>query len=155
MHRVGIVPFDIKGDQIALLFVTSQTRGRWILPKGKRKSGETQLDACVREGFEEAGVRGVVLEDFPSTVVIGKQGKHGKQNVVVTYYPFFVEQQEDDWPEKEKRQRHWALVQDAAKVAYKEDYQLVIELFEKLSPWIKELAHHKKSQQPKELSEGQ
>lgn len=144
MHRVGIIPFDIQGDQLALLFVTSQTRGRWILPKGKRKAGESQLDACHREGFEEAGVRGTVLEDFPSTVVIGKQGKQGKQQVVVTYYPFLVEHQEDDWPEKERRQRHWALLQDAPKVAYKEDYLLVINLFDQLRPWIKELAQHKK-----------
>ena len=40
MHRVGIIPFDIKDDLLAILFVTSQTRGRWILPKGKRKKGE-------------------------------------------------------------------------------------------------------------------
>lgn len=144
MHRVGIIPFDIQGDQIALLFVTSQTRGRWILPKGKRKSGESQLEACHREGFEEAGVRGTVFEDFPSTVVIGKQGKQDKQQVVVTYYPFLVEQQEDDWPEKERRQRHWALIEDASKVAYKEDYLLVINLFEQLRPWIKELAQRNK-----------
>ena len=66
MHRVGIIPFDIRDDLIAILFVTSQTRGRWILPKGKRKEGESHMEACLREGFEEAGVQGVVLEEFPS-----------------------------------------------------------------------------------------
>jgi len=147
MHRVGIIPFDTKADQIALLFVTSQTRGRWILPKGKRKAGESQMDACHREGFEEAGVRGEILEDFPVTVVIGKQGKNGKQDVVVTYYPLLVEKQEDEWPEKERRQRHWALIEDAPKVAYKEDYLAVIEQFKSLEPWIKKIAQDKKSSQ--------
>ena len=33
-HRVGIIPFDTREGAVALLFVTSQTRGRWILPKG-------------------------------------------------------------------------------------------------------------------------
>lgn len=145
MHRVGIIPFDIKDDQVALLFVTSQTRGRWILPKGKRKTGETQFEACHREGFEEAGVRGTLLEDFPATVVIGKQGKKGKQSVVVTYYPFLVQNQEDEWPEKERRQRHWALLEDAPKVAYKEDYLAVIEQFDTLRPWIKEIVQSNKS----------
>lgn len=145
MHRVGIIPFDTNEDQVALLFVTSQTRGRWILPKGKRKSGESQLEACHREGFEEAGVRGKVLEDFPTTVVIEKQAKTARQRVVVTYYPFLVEHQENEWPEKERRQRHWALIEDAAKVAYKEDYLFVIEQFQQLRPWITEVAGNNKS----------
>ena len=155
MHRIGIIPFDTKGNQIALLFVTSQTRGRWILPKGKRKEGENHFEACHREGFEEAGVRGVILEDFPCTVVIGKQGKKGKQNVVVTYYPFLVEKQEDEWPEKERRQRHWALIEDAPKVAYKEDYLSVVEQFQALRPWIKEAAQNRKSLQQDPPSEEQ
>lgn len=146
MHRVGIIPFDTKADQIAILFVTSQTRGRWILPKGKRKSGESQSDACHREGFEEAGVRGTILEDFPITVVIGKLGKKGYQDIVVTYYPLLVHKQEDEWPEKERRQRHWALIEDAPKVAYKEDLLPVIKNFQALRPWIKEIAQSEKSQ---------
>lgn len=146
MHRVGIIPFDTRGNRVALLFVTSQTRGRWILPKGKIKSGESHLDACHREGFEEAGVRGIILDDFPFTVVIGRSTKNATENVVVTYYPFLVRKQEDDWPEKAKRQRHWALIEDAPKVAYKEDYLHVIEQFDALKPWIiKEAAQHGRS----------
>lgn len=145
MHRVGIIPFDTQGERVAVLFVTSQTRGRWILPKGKRKSDETQLDACRREGYEEAGVKGVILSDFPCTVVIGKQGRYRKQDVVVTYYPFFVQTQVDDWPEKDKRQRHWALLEDAPKVAYKEDYLGVIEQFQQLRPWIIKAVQNNKS----------
>ena len=34
-HKVGAIPFDIRNDRIAILFVTSQQRGRWILPKGE------------------------------------------------------------------------------------------------------------------------
>lgn len=145
MHRVGIIPFDTQGEQIAVLFVTSQTRGRWILPKGKRKSDESHLDACHREGYEEAGVKGVILDDFPCTVVIGKQGRYRKHNVVVTYYPLFVQKQVDEWPEKDKRQRHWALLEDAPKVAYKEDYLGVIEQFQQLRPWIIKAAQNSKS----------
>lgn len=144
MHRVGIIPFDTQENDVAILFVTSQTRGRWILPKGKRKSGETQVEACHREGYEEAGVYGEILEDFPCTVVIGKQGKQGKHNVVVTYYPFLVSKQVDEWPEMGRRQRHWALIEDAPKVAYKEDYLHIIEQFQALRPWVTEVAQSKK-----------
>ena len=74
MHRVGIIPFNTKKDMMALLFVTSQTRGRWILPKGLPKKGESHAETCHRGGFEEAGVRGVVLEDYPITVSISSKG---------------------------------------------------------------------------------
>ena len=122
MHRIGIVPFDLKEDAVALLFVTSQTRGRWILPKGQPKAGETHLETCHREGFEEAGVRGIVLQDFPTTVLIGKQTAQGIRNLPVTYYPYLVKKQEEEWPEMRYRQRHWALIEDASKVAYRADY---------------------------------
>lgn len=147
MHRVGIIPFDIKDDAVALLFVTSQTRGRWILPKGRQKKGETHVETCHREGFEEAGVRGVVLEDFPFTARIGKSTGHRVQNVPVTYYPYLVLSQEDEWPERARRERHWALIEDAHKVAYREDYLVLVRQFEALRKWITDSAKEHKDQQ--------
>ena len=145
MHRIGIIPFAIKGNQMALLFVTSQTRGRWILPKGLARNGESHVETCHREGFEEGGVRGVVLEDFPITVVITKQTEEGKQQNPVTYYPFLVTEQEDEWPDKESRERHWALLEDATKVLYREDFLALIRQFKELRPWISQAAEQHKS----------
>lgn len=140
MHRIGVIPFDIKDDLIALLFVTSQTRGRWILPKGLIKNGESHEQACQREAFEEAGIRGTVLIDFPITVAINKQTDAGKRAVPVTYYPMLIDEQVDDFPENERRERHWALLSDAPKVTYREDYQGLIQHFETLADFIKEAA---------------
>lgn len=145
MHRIGIIPFDIRDEAVAILFVTSQTRGRWILPKGKVEKGENHFDACHREGFEEAGIRGQIFEDFPVTVVITKQSDQGKRSVPVTYYPFLVTEQVDEWPERHKRQRHWALIEDAPRVAYREDYLPLIRHFEDLRTWITETARSRKS----------
>lgn len=145
MHRIGVIPFAIKENQMALLFVTSQTRGRWILPKGLAKKGESHVETCHREGFEEGGVRGVVLEDYPITVVISKQTDDGKQQIPVTYYPYFVTEQEDEWPDKERRERHWALLEDATKVLYREDFLALIRQFEALRPWISQAAKQHKS----------
>lgn len=147
MHRVGIIPFDMRGETIALLFVTSQTRGRWIFPKGRQKSGESHADTCHREGFEEAGVRGVVIDDFPITTVITRQASSGKQTVPVTYYPYLVTEQAQDWPEKDKRERHWALLEDAPRVAYREDYMLLINRFDELKAWVREAAEPYRSSQ--------
>jgi 8-oxo-dGTP pyrophosphatase MutT (NUDIX family) len=152
MHRVGIIPFDVKGDDVALLFVTSQTRGRWILPKGRQKRDETHIETCHREGFEEAGVRGIVLEDFPVTVKIGKSTSKGVKDVPVTYYPFLVVHQEDEWPERASRERHWALIEDAQRVAYREDYLVLVKQFEDLRRWITDAAKDYKARQQEELS---
>lgn len=148
MHRVGIIPFDTRDADIAVLFVTSQSRGRWILPKGKQKPDETHEETCHREGFEEAGVRGVVIDDFPITVVITKSSPEGTREVPVTYYPFLVTSQEDDWPEKPIRQRHWALVEDAERVAYREDYLQLVKRFEELRSWITTAAEPHKLAKP-------
>ena len=125
-HRIGAIPFDIKNDRIALLFVTSRGRGRWIFPKGKRKKGESHKQVCKREAFEEAGVKGFVIEDAPLTNVITKSTKDGTAEVAVTYYPLYVEEQFDEWPENGKRQRHWALLEDAPSVTDRHDFLNVI-----------------------------
>ncbi|MEK9672440.1 MAG: NUDIX domain-containing protein [Rhodospirillaceae bacterium] len=148
MHRIGIIPFDVRDKALAMLFVTSQTRGRWIVPKGKQKKGETHVQTCHREGFEEAGVRGVVLEDFPFTIIITKSTVGGVERVPVTYYPYLVTEQVDDWPERAKRQRHWALLEDADRVAYREDYLFLIKQFESMKDWIIAAATPHKSLQP-------
>lgn len=136
MSKIGIIPYQTKGDALAVLFVTSQTRGRWILPKGSVIEGESPVETCKREGFEEAGVRGSVLEEYPITVVVGRQTDSGLQQVPVTYYPFLVNSQEDKWPEKATRQRHWALIDDVPKVAYREDFRSLIEIIKDLKPWL-------------------
>lgn len=155
MHRIGIVPFDIEENAIALLYVTSQSRGRWIVPKGLIKEGESHVDACQREAFEEAGVEGIVFDDFPMTVSIGKRSENGVEQVPVTYYPLLVTRQHDEWPEKDRRERHWALIADAAKVTHRDDYLVLIRQFEKLSPWITRLAAEHKHQQPEALMPAQ
>jgi len=152
MHRVGIIPFDTRDTAVAVLFVTSQTRGRWILPKGKIKPAESQVEACHREGFEEAGVRGFVLEDYPMTVLVTKLTANGKLEVPVTYYPLFVTEQVDDWPEKDRRQRHWALIEDAPRVAYREDLLPLIKQFDDLRPWITEAAMRYRSDRQEALT---
>lgn len=139
-HRVGIIPFDLCDDDVSILFVTSQTRGRWVLPKGKQEGDETHAETCVREGFEEAGIKGIVLENYPITIVVTKQQEDGLDTVPVTYYPFFVLEQADEWLEMKCRQRHWSLIKDAHKVADKEDLLPLVNQFEELLPWVIEAA---------------
>lgn len=134
----------IKGERIALMFVTSQQRGRWILPKGNLKEGETHAEGCSREAFEEAGIKGDLIADFPITAAIGKSSGAGLKQTAVTYYPFLVREQFDEWPEKAKRQRHWVLIRDAHHVTDREDFRSLIRLFEAISPSVLKSVAHKK-----------
>lgn len=142
-HKVGAIPFDIRGDRMAILFVTSQRRGRWILPKGDLLEKESHKQCCKREAFEEAGVSGKILKHYPITASIGKASDSSIDRVAVTYYPLLVTDQADSWPEDNKRQRHWALLEDAELVTDRDDFRQLILQFKSIKQWIIEDAKRK------------
>tara|TARA_B110000971_G_scaffold221504_1_gene268924 strand:+ start:176 stop:613 length:438 start_codon:yes stop_codon:yes gene_type:complete len=142
-HKIGVIPFTVDGERIAIMFVTSQQRGRWILPKGNLKAQESHEKGCQREAFEEAGVTGEILTDFPITTSISKSAATGLVQTAVTYYPMLVTDQADEWPEKDKRERHWALLKHAYQVTDREDFQQLIGLFEAISPAVLATAKRK------------
>ena len=144
-HKIGAIPFVIKDGRIALLFVTSKRKGRWIFPKGNATKGESHNKASRREAFEEAGVRGRVFADFPITTIIGKASKPASQKTAVTYYPLLVNTQYDKFPEAKKRERHWILLENAENITAHEDYLNLIRQFRALSPWLLKTATDKKS----------
>ena len=152
-HKIGAIPFAIKDDRIAILFVTSQRRGRWILPKGNLKASESHKKGCKREAFEEAGVKGKILKHFPMTMLIGKLIDNNMDKVAVTYYPLLVTTQTDKWPEDAKRERHWSLLDKAHKVTERADYLQLIKQFDAIAPWILETAKHKKAKLQAKLTQ--
>jgi len=144
-HKIGVIPFAISGDRVAIMFVTSQRRGRWILPKGNLKPGESHKKGCKREAFEEAGVKGRIMSELPMTHVVTKSSDGKLSQVAVTYYPMLVSKQVDEWPEQSKRERHWALLEDAERVTDREDFQQVVKQFAAIKPLIIETAKRKKA----------
>ena len=142
-HKIGVIPMATRGQRIALMFVTSQQRGRWILPKGNLAANETHADGCKREAFEEADIRGNIITDFPITAAIGKSSAQGIVQTAVTYYPFLVTEQLSDWPEKAKRERHWVLLRDAPHITDRDDFRTLIKQFEAISPAVLKSVEHK------------
>ena len=109
------------------------------------KPDESHKKGCKREAFEEAGIKGRILTDFPMTHVVTKSDNGTVSQVAVTYYPMLVSKQFDEWPEQPKRERHWALLDDAPRVTDREDFRLVINQFAAIKPLILKTAKHKKA----------
>lgn len=135
LHKIGSIPFKVFNNKVAVLFVTSQARGRWILPKGELLDSESHEQACYRETYNECGAKGYMMKNFPITKPITKLTSNGLISNSVTFYPLVVEEQDSNWPDQNKRQRHWALLKDVNKVASREDYIYVLEDFKNLKPW--------------------
>jgi len=143
-NKIGAIPFKITDDGLYILFVTSKTRKRWIFPKGNLKAKESRKKACKREAFEEAGVKGRVLKDFPITVVIGKSEKNKIDLELVTYFPLYIHKKEKIWPEAKERDRIWFSLKEAKSLLDDEDFFQLLEWFEEISPWVIESAKAKK-----------
>ena len=102
MHNIGSIPFKVYKNKVAVLFVTSQVRGRWILPKGELNDNESHEDACHRETYNESGAKGIMMKNFPITKSITKLTTKGIVSNSVTFYPLIVENQDNEWPDKTK-----------------------------------------------------
>ncbi|OMJ90211.1 hypothetical protein SteCoe_7508 [Stentor coeruleus] len=53
----GIVPVSFKDNAVKVLFCKSKRYGYYIIPKGHIDPGETEIQAAIRELWEESGCR--------------------------------------------------------------------------------------------------
>ena len=143
VNKIGAIPFKITDDGLSILFVTSLTRKRWIFPKGNLKAKESRKNACKREAFEEAGVKGKVLKKFPVTTVIGKSQNNKIDHQLVTYFPLHVHEEAVTWPEVNERKRLWVSPEKAKSILDDDDLMKLVEWFNDISPWVIEAAKAK------------
>ncbi len=135
MKKVGVIPFQITDGNITVLLVTSIRTQRWILPKGNLKSNESRKKGCLREAFEEAGIDGKILKDFPMTMVMPDKAEASGEMPVI-FYPMLVKNQAKKWPEKDSRQRKWMGLDAALAEIPSKDVLNVLKHFKSLSPWV-------------------
>jgi 8-oxo-dGTP pyrophosphatase MutT (NUDIX family) len=97
-----------KGDKTQVLMIRSLDTGRWILPKGWPMAGRTLAGAALQEAWEEAGVKGSVVEDpvgeySYDKVLVGGQAKPCR----VSVFRVTVDNLAKTYPEADKRKRKW------------------------------------------------
>ncbi|MGF7149892.1 8-oxo-dGTP pyrophosphatase MutT (NUDIX family) [Sphingomonas zeicaulis] len=99
--------------QLEVLLVTSRRKGRWVLPKGKRKRWMKPHISAAHEAFEEAGVLGMI-EPEPAGVYRQQKvcGEFARE-IIIHAFPMLVNTQLRNWPEKAIRKRRWMSIEEA------------------------------------------
>ncbi len=118
------------GGRREVMLLTSRETRRWIIPKGWPMPGKKPAQVASQEAFEEAGLLGKIVGKRP----LGNyfyQKKLPKKEVLteVFVYSFRVEQQLDDWPEKDQRVTQWFDATDAAALIEEGGLAGIIERF--------------------------
>jgi 8-oxo-dGTP pyrophosphatase MutT (NUDIX family) len=113
-HRVAALPYRRdEATGLSVLLVTSRTRRRWILPKGKVPPGMLPSSAAEREAFEEAGVLGrIERAPIPSHRKDHADGLRGERFSVQTF-ALEVTDELSSWQEMRQRERRWFAMADA------------------------------------------
>ena len=129
------IPYRIEPTgSVSVLLVTSRTRRRWILPKGKIGRGLDAAQSAGREALEEAGVTGRIVPD-----AIGRYRQPGRSvlgfvaDVRIEAFALEVEAELVDWPERHQRERSWFTLASARRVVRDAQLRQVLRAFEQ---WI-------------------
>lgn len=108
-RQVGVIPYRRAPRGLEVLLVTSNTRKRWIIPKGNVEPHMDELESARLEAYEEAGVRGKIKRlAFGSYQHLASGGPS-----VVFVYLMEVENVLEKWPEFQSRERRWMSVREA------------------------------------------
>lgn len=106
--QAAAAPWREAGAQLEILLITPRDaprcgRLRWILPQGGVEPGQTAREAAIAEAWEEAGVRGVASEE----AFAHYQYESGTGRRRVHVFALEAQIMEEDWPERDDRERLW------------------------------------------------
>lgn len=129
-RQSGVIPYRRTPRGLEILLVTSNTRKRWIIPKGNVEPHLGRLESARREAFEEAGVRGKIHHISFGSYRHRSAGGPARVEVFLME----VDQMLDRWPEQDSREREWMPLRSAHdRVLERELKSLLRELDELLS----------------------
>ena len=100
-----------------VLLVTSRGTGRWIVPKGWPMPGRTLAEAAMQEAWEEAGVKGRIVQAEIGRYHYDKEQERGfAVPIEVRVFPLYVDDLDDRFPERGERKRRWFPPHEAAQL---------------------------------------
>lgn len=120
-----------KSGAVEVLLVSSRETERWIVPKGWPMNGKTPAEAAAVEAWEEAGVKGKVIDLCIGLYSYNKALDDGSALAcVVTVFPIRVKSLEDVFPEAGTRKRKWFKPAKAAKKVREKSLKRLLENFD-------------------------
>ncbi len=115
IRQVAAIPFRLDDHgNVEVMLITSNTTGRFIVPKGWPMKGKSGRKAAVTEAREEAGVVGKALKKPLGAYIYWKRLSDCFVRVTVTVYLLSVVDILTDWKENSHRRRAWLSPADAA-----------------------------------------
>jgi 8-oxo-dGTP pyrophosphatase MutT (NUDIX family) len=104
-----------KHPAVEVLLITSRDTGRWVIPKGWPMDGKSASAAAAREAWEEAGVKGRVVEESIGSYRYMKGMPEGlKLDCRVRVFALEVDDICKNFPEKGERHAEWVECAEAA-----------------------------------------
>ncbi|KAL8397416.1 hypothetical protein RB594_004225 [Gaeumannomyces avenae] len=103
----------LSADKQYVLLTQSTRRKGWVLPKGGWETDEECTEAAEREAWEEAGIVVTIdydlgqIEELRAPKLSSKTKSGKREKAVYHFYEATVTSEEQEWPEKDKRQRQW------------------------------------------------
>lgn len=128
--QYGVVPVRCRpGGEVEILLITSRDTGRWVVPRGNPIAGKSPPESAGQEAYEEAGIIGPVEPEAIGSYAYEKRRRLGM--VVPARVHLFrmrVDEERDDWPEKDQRQRRWFPAEAAAAAVHEADLARLIRI---------------------------
>jgi hypothetical protein len=114
--QYGVLAYDVdKEGRPRFLLITSRSTRRWIIPRGNPMTGLTPARSAAEEGFEEAGLAGIVSPGaIGSYFYEKKRGGGPGVPAQVHVFPLRVLTQARIFPEAGQRETRWFAHEEAA-----------------------------------------
>lgn len=119
----GVVPFLIQGGKVQVCLISLNSQSGWGFPKGSVDPPETVAAAALREAFEEAGIRGHIVDEPLGGYSYVKRG----MRLDVTVFLMAVTAVEPYWPERRQRQRQFCTFEQANRLLAVPGQRLLLE----------------------------
>ena len=131
--QYAALPFRAGPSGVEILLITSRETRRWVIPKGWPMKDKAPHEAAAQEAHEEAGLEGDVADRPIGAYRYGKRLKTGQERPVdVWVFPMRVSAENNDWPEKDERERRWFAPADAAAAVVEPELKVLIMAFGRL-----------------------
>lgn len=115
INQYAALCYRTDGNRTRILLITSRGTQRWIVPKGWLIPGLSPAETAAREAWEEAGVRGKLIDRNLGFYTYNKLMNSGKTRpCVAMVFPISVKRLDGRFPERDQRRRKWFSPKKAA-----------------------------------------